>query len=53
MARYQLPEYVDNNSGTVDSAGVAFALVSDAVGIETPNDFDFETALAHDRGVMR
>ncbi len=53
MARYQLPEYVDNNSGTVDSAGVAFALVSDAVGIETPNDFDWETALAHDRGVMR
>jgi hypothetical protein len=53
MARYQLPEYVDNNSGTVDSAGVAFALVSDAVGLKKPNDFDFETALAHDRGVMR
>lgn len=53
FVRYQLPEYIDTNIDSPESAGVAFSIKYGTYGTAVPNILPVETALGHERGTYK
>ncbi len=53
FVRYQLPEYIDTNIDSPESAGVAFSIKYGTYGTALPNILPVETALGHERGTYK